>query len=100
MDIQSFILISSFSSYAVRGLRGFQFIFAVCKNCYKTQTCNLVALIFGTNEECVMVDSRTKFAVNLSNIQGVMSIYSRKKIKLLSWLWGNPKYRNNFKIGV
>ena len=26
-----------------------------------------------------MVDSRTKFVVNLSNIQGFMSVYSRKK---------------------
>ena len=43
------------------------------------QMCNLIASIFSTNEECVMVDSRTKFVVNLSNIQGVMSVYSRKK---------------------
>ena len=40
---------------------------------------NSIALIIGTNEEHVTVDSRTKFAVNLRNIQGVMSIYSRKK---------------------
>ena len=52
------------------------------------QTCNSIALMFGINEERVMVDSRTKFVVNLSNIQGVMSIYSRKKIKLLLWLQG------------
>ena len=51
----------------------------LCKNCYKTQTCNLIALIIGTNEERVTVDSCTKFAVNLRNIQGVMSIYSGKK---------------------
>ena len=49
------------------------------KNCYKMQTCNLIASIFGTNEERVMVDSRTKFVVNLRNIQGVMSICLRKK---------------------
>ena len=49
------------------------------KNCYIMQTCNSIALIFGTNEEHVTVDSRTKFVVNLRNIQGVMSIYSRKK---------------------
>ena len=55
------------------------------------QMCSLIALIFGTNEECVMVDSRTKFVVNLSKIQGVMSVYSRKKkIKLLSRLQGKP----------
>ena len=48
----------------------------LCKNCCKMQTCNSIALIFGTNEERVMVDSCTKFVVNLSNIQGVMSIYS------------------------
>ena len=49
------------------------------KNCYKMQMCSLIAMIFGTNEERVMVDSRTKFVVNLSTIQGVMSVYSRKK---------------------
>ena len=43
------------------------------------QMCNSIASIFGTIEERVMVDSRTKFAVNLRNIQGVMCIYSRKK---------------------
>ena len=43
------------------------------------QTCNSIAMIFGTNEERVTADSRTKFVVNLSNIQGVTSIYSRKK---------------------
>ena len=59
------------------------------KNYYKMQMCNSIATIFGTNEECVTVDSRTKFVVNLSNIQGVMSVYSRKKkIKLLSRLQG------------
>ena len=47
--------------------------------CYKMQTCNSIASIFGTNEEHVTVDSFTKFVVNLSNIQGVMSIYSCKK---------------------
>ena len=47
----------------------------LCKNCYKMQTCNLIASIFGTNEECVMVDSCTKFVVNLRSIQGCMSIY-------------------------
>ena len=51
----------------------------LCKNCYKMQTCSLIASIFGTNEEHVTVDSRTKFVVNLRNIQGVMSVYSRKK---------------------
>ena len=43
------------------------------------QTCNSIATMFGTNEERVTVDSRTKFVVNLSNIQGVMSVYSHKK---------------------
>ena len=33
--------------------------------------CNLIASIFGTNEECIKVNSRTKFAVYLINIQGV-----------------------------
>ena len=49
------------------------------KNCYKMQMCTSIASIFGTNEERVMVDSCTKFVVNMRNIQGVMSIYSRKK---------------------
>ena len=48
---------------------------SLCKNCYKMQTCTSIASIFGTNE----VDSRTKFVVNLRNIQGVMSVYSHKK---------------------
>ena len=48
------------------------------------QMCNLIALIFATNEEHVTVDSRNKFAVDL---QGIMSV---KKIKLLSWLQGKP----------
>ena len=52
--------------------------------------CNSIASILGTHEEHVMVDSRTKFAVNLRNIQGVLSIYSHKKIKLLSQLQGKP----------
>ena len=53
----------------------------LCKNCYKMQMCNLIASIFGTNGEHVTVDSRTKFVVNLRNIQGVMSIYSCKIVK-------------------
>ena len=81
MVIQSFILISLiFSSYAIRGmggLQGLQFLFThFAKKIYKTQTCNSIAAICGTNEERVMVDSPTKFAVNLRNIQGVMSVYS------------------------
>ena len=52
----------------------------LCKNCYKMQMYNSIASIFGTNEERVMVDSRTKLVVNLSNVQGVMSVYSRNKI--------------------
>ena len=50
-----------------------------CKNCYKMQTCNSIALIFSTNEERVTVDSRTKFVANVRNIQGVMNVYSHKK---------------------
>ena len=82
MGVQNFALISSFffSSYAVRGATGASIYFrTLCKNCYKMQTCNSIASIFGTNEERVTMDSRTKFVVNLSNIQGVMDIYSRKK---------------------
>ena len=81
MGVQNFVVISLFfSSYAIRGTTGASISFrTLCKNCYKMQTCNSIALIFGTYEECVTVDSRTKFVVNLSNIQGVMSVYSRKK---------------------
>ena len=43
------------------------------------QTWNVISLIFGKNEEHVTVDSRTKFVLDLRNIQGVMSVYSRKK---------------------
>ena len=41
--------------------------------------CDLVVLIIGTNEEHIKVKSRTKFAVNTMNTQGVISIYSCKK---------------------
>ena len=76
MGIQSFVLISSF--FLLMPYGGFDFYFrTLCKYCYKTQMCYSIALIFDTNEERVMVDSHTKFAVNLRNIQGVMSIYSR-----------------------
>ena len=69
-----------FSFYAARGATGALISFGtLCKNCYKTQACNSIASIFSTNEERVTVDSPTKFAMNLRNIQGVMSVYSRKK---------------------
>ena len=35
------------------------------KNYHKTQTCNSFALIFGTNEQHVEMNSCAKFAVNL-----------------------------------
>ena len=50
----------------------------LCNNCYKMQTFNSIASIFGTNQDCIKVNSRTKFAVHLMNIQGDMSVYSRK----------------------
>ena len=50
----------------------------LCKNCYKMQTCNSIVSILGTSKERTKVHSHTKFAMNLINIQGVMSIYSRK----------------------
>ena len=77
MGVQNFVLISSFFLLLMPygGLRGLQFLFAHLKKLYKMQTCTSIATIFGTNEECVTVDSHTKFVVNLSNIQGVMSIY-------------------------
>ena len=82
MGIQRFVLISwFFSSYALQGATGALISFhTLYKNCYKMQTCISIALIFGTNEERVTVDSCTTFAVNLKNIQGIMSIYSHKKI--------------------
>ena len=81
MGVQTFVIISSFfSSYAVRGAKGVSIYFCtLCKNCYKMQRCNSIASIFSTNEERVTVDSPTKFVVNLSNIQGIMDVYSRKK---------------------
>ena len=77
MDVHSFVLISSFFLLMLYGASiSFR---TLCKNCYKMQTCNLIASIFGTNEERVTVDSRTKCVANLRNIQGVMSVYSRTK---------------------
>ena len=55
--------------------------YMLCKNCYTMDTCNLIALIFGTNEECVMMDSHAKSFLNLRYIQGVMSIYYLQKDK-------------------
>ena len=87
-------LIKFATAFARYGCSKFPFFFFLCrtgatgasisfrtliKNCYKMQTCNSSATIFGTNKESIMVDSRTKFVVNLSNIQGVMSVYSCKK---------------------
>ena len=104
MGIQSFLLISLlfFPLFLFRtGATGASIHFCIlCKNCYKMQTCNLVALIIGTNEKCVMVDSRTKFTVNLRNIQGVMSIYSRKKDQTSVTATRYIEYRNNLEIGV
>ena len=82
MGVQTSVIISSFSSsYAVQGLRGFRFLFAhFAKIAIKCKgVTQLPRSFFSTNEECVTVDSRTKFVVNLSNIQGVMDVYSRKK---------------------
>ena len=80
MGVQSFILISSFFLFMPYEVSGTSISFhKFCKNCYKMQTCNSIASMFGTNEERVMVDSCTKFVMNLRNIQRVMSIYSRKK---------------------
>ena len=46
---------------------------------FRTVHKNLIASIFGTNEECIKANSRTTFALNLMNIRGVMRIYSLKK---------------------
>ena len=59
---------------------GLRFIFAhfakIAIKCKRVT--RFSASIFGTNEERVTMDSRTKFVVNLNNIQGVMDVYSRK----------------------
>ena len=66
--------------FAVGGATGALISFrTLCKNCYKTQTCNSIVSIFSTSKEHIKVHSCTKFAMNLINIQGVMSIYSCKK---------------------
>ena len=64
----------------------------LCKNCYKMQISNSIALIIGKNEEhfILTVDSCTKFAVYLRNIQGVMNVYPSKKGSNLSRLQGKP----------
>ena len=77
----SMLIYLFFPSYAVwGGTTGASLSFCtLCKNCYTMQMCNSIALIFGKNQERVMVDLHTKFVVNLRNIQRVMSIYSHKK---------------------
>ena len=78
MSGQSFVFIFLFLSH--RGATGALISFCtLCKNCYKTQTCNSIVWIFGTNKERIKMNPRTKFAMNLINIQGVMSVYSHKK---------------------
>ena len=82
MGVQNFILISSFfSSYAVWGLWRLRFLFThLAKIAIKCKyVTRLPQSLAHLNKERVTVDSGTKFVVNLRNIQGVMSIYSRKK---------------------
>ena len=38
------------------------------------QTCILIALNLGTHKEHIKVNSCTKFAMNLTNIHGVMNV--------------------------
>ena len=77
MSIQSFVLISLFFLLMLYGgYGGFDFFTHTLQI---LQICNSIALIFGTNEERIMVDSCTKFVVNLRDIQRVTSIYSCKK---------------------
>ena len=78
-------------SYAVRGATRASILYThFAKIAIKCKCATSIASIFGTNEEHVTADSCTKFAVDLRNIQGVMSIIQVKKIKLLSWLQGKP----------
>ena len=79
------------------GYGGFDFFLNTLQ---KLLMCNLIASIFGTNEERVTVNSHSKFAVNLKNIQGVMSVYSHRKKSNFCYGYRVTKYRNNFKIGV
>ena len=81
MSGQSFVLISLFSfCFFFLSRTGALISFrTLCKNCYKTQTCHSIVSIFGTSKVRIKVHLRTKFAMNLINIQGVMSVYSRKK---------------------
>ena len=76
MNVQSFVSISSFFSLLMSyGAMGTLIYFCtLCKNCYKMQTCDSIASTIGTNEEHVTVDSHTKFAVNLRNIQGAIHV--------------------------
>ena len=48
---------------------GFDFFSHTLQSCYKIQTCDSIVSMFSINEERITVDSRTKFAVNLSNLQ-------------------------------
>ena len=83
-------------SYAIQGYKASIYFRTLYKNYYKMQMCNLIASIFGTNEEHLTLDSHAKFVVNLVNIQGIMSIYSHKKKDQTSVMATRlTKHRNN-----
>ena len=82
--IQSFVLISScfFSRRGFRTLR---------KNCYKHKcVTQLHRYLAQMKRVYIKLNLRTKFAINLINIQGVMSVYSHKVDITLSRLQGKP----------
>ena len=87
MGVQSLISLI----FLLRGYLGFDLFCTLSRKAHlsenfrNTQMCNLIVSIFSMNEECIKVNLHTKFAVN---IQGVVSIYSHKKIKFLSQLQG------------
>ena len=53
-----------------------------CKNCYKTQTCALIALKFGTQKGSPKANSSIKFGANPMNGAGVMTQTSVQSLLL------------------
>ena len=72
MGVQIFDLMSSFF---LMPYVGFRFLFAHFVKIAIKRKCVIDCL---TNEQYIKVNSCTKFAVNLMNIKGVMSVYSCK----------------------
>ena len=60
------------------------------------QTCNLIASIFGKNEECIKVIHVIKFYESDEYPRSCECLFALEKIKLLSWLL--LKYGNSLKM--